>query len=60
MQRPLCPYPQKAWRQGDGDANQAASFTCSSENKWHSNAARQGDPKSSSSVQRRPRVGLLA
>ncbi len=33
MQRPLCPYPQKAWRQGDGDANQAASFTCSSENK---------------------------
>jgi len=28
MQRPLCPYPQKAWRKGDGDTNDAASFTC--------------------------------
>ena len=29
MQRPLCPYPQKAWYAGEGDANKAASFTCS-------------------------------
>ena len=28
MQRPLCPYPQRAWYKGDGDANDAANFTC--------------------------------
>jgi hypothetical protein len=28
MQRPLCPYPQKAWYKGDGDTNQASNFTC--------------------------------
>jgi feruloyl esterase len=28
MQRPLCAYPQKAWYQGSGDSNDAASFIC--------------------------------
>jgi feruloyl esterase len=28
MQRPLCPYPQKAWYKGAGDTNQASNFTC--------------------------------
>lgn len=28
MQRPICPYPQKAWYKGDGDANDAANFVC--------------------------------
>ena len=28
MQRPLCPYPQRAWYKGDGDTNDAANFTC--------------------------------
>ena len=26
MQRPLCPYPQRAWYKGGGDANDAANF----------------------------------
>lgn len=29
MQRPLCAYPAKAWRRGDGDPNRAESFACS-------------------------------
>jgi len=28
MQRPLCPYPQRAWYKGEGDANSAANFVC--------------------------------
>jgi hypothetical protein len=28
MQRPLCPYPQKAWYKGEGDTNDAANFVC--------------------------------
>jgi hypothetical protein len=28
MQRPLCPYPQKAWYKGTGDTNEADSFVC--------------------------------
>lgn len=28
MQRPLCPFPQKAWYKGSGDTNDAASFVC--------------------------------
>jgi feruloyl esterase len=28
MQRPLCPYPSKAWYKGDGDTNDAGNFTC--------------------------------
>jgi hypothetical protein len=28
MQRPLCPYPQKAWYKGEGDANDASNFVC--------------------------------
>jgi feruloyl esterase len=28
MQRPLCPYPQRAWYKGDGDTKDAASFIC--------------------------------
>jgi feruloyl esterase len=28
MQRPLCPYPQKPWYKGTGEAKDAASFTC--------------------------------
>jgi feruloyl esterase len=30
MQRPLCPYPQKAWYKGDGDPNDAGNFVCAS------------------------------
>ena len=33
MQRPLCPYPQRAWYKGDGDANSAANFICAVEKK---------------------------
>jgi hypothetical protein len=29
LQRPLCPYPQKAWYRGAGDTKAAASFVCS-------------------------------
>jgi len=29
LQRPLCPYPQKAWYKGTGDTHAATSFTCS-------------------------------
>lgn len=28
MQRPVCPYPARAWYRGDGDVNDARSFTC--------------------------------
>ena len=28
MQRPLCPYPQRAWYKGDGDTNDAKNFAC--------------------------------
>lgn len=28
MQRPLCPYPAKAWYLGHGDKNDAANFRC--------------------------------
>ena len=28
MQRPLCPYPQRAWYKGSGDTNDAANFVC--------------------------------
>jgi feruloyl esterase len=28
MQRPLCPYPQRAWYKGDGDTNAATNFVC--------------------------------
>ena len=27
-QRPLCPYPQRAWYKGDGDTNDAGNFIC--------------------------------
>jgi feruloyl esterase len=30
MQRPLCPYPQKAWYKGEGDPNDASNFVCAS------------------------------
>jgi tannase/feruloyl esterase len=30
MQRPLCPYPQKAWYKGEGDPNNAGNFVCAS------------------------------
>jgi feruloyl esterase len=33
MQRPLCPYPQRAWYKGDGDTNAAANFTCAVDRK---------------------------
>ena len=33
MQRPLCPYPQKAWYKGDGDVSAAASFVCAVDKK---------------------------
>jgi feruloyl esterase len=33
MHRPLCPYPQRAWYKGDGDANSAASFVCAVDKK---------------------------
>lgn len=29
MQRPLCAYPAKAWRRGEGDTEKASSFVCS-------------------------------
>lgn len=29
MQRPLCPWPQKAWYKGKGDTNDASNFVCS-------------------------------
>jgi hypothetical protein len=29
LQRPLCPYPAKAWYRGSGDTNEARNFTCS-------------------------------
>lgn len=28
MQRPLCPYPARAWYRGQGDVRDAGSFTC--------------------------------
>jgi len=28
MQRPLCPYPQKAWYEGAGNTNNASNFIC--------------------------------
>ena len=28
MQRPLCPYPQKAWYKGEGDQYDAGNFVC--------------------------------
>jgi hypothetical protein len=31
MQRPLCPYPQKAWYKGHGDTKDAGNFACSVE-----------------------------
>jgi feruloyl esterase len=33
MQRPLCPYPQKAWYVGGGDPDIAGNFTCSVDRK---------------------------
>jgi feruloyl esterase len=33
MQRPLCPYPQRAWYKGDGDTNSAANFACAVDRK---------------------------
>jgi feruloyl esterase len=33
MQRPLCPFPQRAWYKGDGDANAAANFACAVDKK---------------------------
>ena len=33
MQRPLCPYPLRAWHKGDGDANSAANFVCAVDKK---------------------------
>src|SRR5271165_5698230 len=33
MQRPLCPYPQRAWYKGDGDTNSAANFVCAVDRK---------------------------
>ncbi len=33
MQRPLCPYPQRAWYKGEGDTNAAASFVCAVDKK---------------------------
>ena len=32
-QRPLCPYPQKAWYKGEGNTNDAGNFVCSAEKK---------------------------
>lgn len=29
LQRPLCPYPQKAWYRGAGDKGEARNFVCS-------------------------------
>jgi hypothetical protein len=29
LQRPLCPYPAKAWFRGAGDTNEARNFACS-------------------------------
>lgn len=31
MQRPLCPYPQKAWYKGAGDTKDAGNFVCAVE-----------------------------
>ncbi len=31
LQRPLCPYPKKAWYRGAGDTREARNFTCSVE-----------------------------
>jgi hypothetical protein len=28
MQRPICPYPKKAWYKGEGDTNNAENFVC--------------------------------
>jgi feruloyl esterase len=33
MQRPHCPYPQRAWNKEDGDANSAANFVCAVDKK---------------------------
>ena len=33
MQRPLCPFPEKAWYKGSGDPNDAGNFACASEAK---------------------------
>jgi feruloyl esterase len=33
MQRPLCPYPERAWYKGDGDTNSAANFVCAVDKK---------------------------
>ena len=33
MQRPLCPYPQRAWYKGDGDTKSAANFVCAVDKK---------------------------
>ena len=33
MQRPLCPYPQRAWYKGDGDTSAAANFACAVDKK---------------------------
>ena len=33
MQRPLCPYPQRAWYKGEGDTNAAANFACAVDKK---------------------------
>jgi feruloyl esterase len=33
MQRPLCPYPQRAWYKGDGDTGAAANFACAVDKK---------------------------
>ena len=32
MQRPLCPYPQKAWYKGSGSTNDAGNFVCAEKN----------------------------
>jgi feruloyl esterase len=33
MQRPICPYPQRAWDKGDGNLNSAANFICAVDKK---------------------------
>jgi feruloyl esterase len=33
MQRPLCPYPQRAWYKGEGDTSAAANFACAVDKK---------------------------
>jgi feruloyl esterase len=35
LQRPLCPYPQKAWYKGSGSTNDAGNFVCAAKKPTH-------------------------